>query len=75
MKLSEWRKAKDLKPVDVAALIGCTTVALGRYERGRVPEPGKLQKIIEVTGGAVTANDFFEVPGQEDSEAAHRARA
>jgi transcriptional regulator with XRE-family HTH domain len=69
MKLAEWRKAKNLKLSDAADLVGVTAVAFGRYERGRVPDPGRLQKIIEVTDGAVTANDFFDVPASDGAAA------
>jgi transcriptional regulator with XRE-family HTH domain len=62
MKLSRWRAYRKLTLSEAAALVGVTPVAFGRYERGRVPDPSRLQKIIEVTEGDVTANDFFEIP-------------
>lgn len=71
--LRTWRKAKDLSRAELGELVGVTAVAIGRYENGRVPDANVLQKIIDVSGGAVTANDFFEVPGsvlQEQGAAA-----
>lgn len=62
MKLPEWRILEKLTLAEAAGRIGVTAVAFGRYERGRVPDPARLQKIIEVTGGKVTANDFFAIP-------------
>ena len=61
-KLKTWREERDLSQEQAGRLIGVSAVAFGRYERGRVPEPEALQKIIDVTNGEVTANDFFEIP-------------
>lgn len=70
MKLLDWRKAQNITQTEAAEKIGVTPVSFGRYEGGRVPEPQTLQKIIEVTGGAVTANDFFEIPNTQTGDAA-----
>lgn len=62
--LRAWREAKKLSRAQLGEKLGVTSVAIGRYEQGRVPEPSVLQKIIEVSEGQVTANDFFEIPEQ-----------
>lgn len=69
--LRAWREANKLSRAQLGERLGVTPVAIGRYEQGRVPEPAVLQKIIEVSGGEVTANDFFvipEAPAQDDAE-------
>lgn len=62
MKLSDWRRNQNLSVSEAANRLGVTPVAFGRYEKGRVPDPSVLQRLIHVTGGAVTANDFFQIP-------------
>lgn len=60
MKLEEYRRRQNLTLAALGELIGVTDVAVHRYEHGRVPEPKVLRRIIEATGGAVQANDFFD---------------
>jgi predicted transcriptional regulator len=51
-------------------MIGSSPQAIYRYEDGdRVPAPKVMHKIVEVTGGDVTPNDFFNL-NDDHSEAA-----
>jgi transcriptional regulator with XRE-family HTH domain len=60
MKLRDWRKSCNMTLVALSRELGVTTVSLGRYERGaRLPEKRVMEKIIEVTQGQVTPNDWF----------------
>jgi transcriptional regulator with XRE-family HTH domain len=64
-KLRQWREGQRLSQAEAGDKVGVSAVAWGRYERGRVPEPEVLQKIITVTQGAVTANDWFDIPREK----------
>lgn len=44
---------------DLAAELGCTKQAVSNYEAGRLPIKDMLERIINVTNGEVTANDWF----------------
>lgn len=65
MTLLEYLKTNDISYADFAALIGAKSRAtVYRYiNRDRKSPSRKLMaKILEVTGGAVTANDFYDLP-------------
>ena len=71
IKLRQWREANNLSMEEVAERLGVSgRMTIYRYERGRVPEPDTLQKIIEITEGAVTADDWFEVPAHAQQKGA-----
>ncbi len=62
MKLSEWiaREGKDLN--SLALELGApyyTTRRVLRHER--MPDKALMQRIVTLTAGEVTANDFYEV--------------
>ena len=51
---------RNLSDADFGALIERTRQAVHRYRTGdRMPDQATMEKIFEVTGGAVTPNDFF----------------
>jgi transcriptional regulator with XRE-family HTH domain len=63
---------RNLSDADFGALIERTRQAVHRYRTGeRVPDQTTLEKIFEVTGGAVTPNDFFGLtqPSAQSSKA------
>lgn len=39
-----------------------STTAVWKYRRGRVPPKIRMQSIFRVSGGAVRADDFFDLP-------------
>lgn len=60
MGLQEYLTATSTSRADFAQKIGVSVESVRRYlNEGRVPEPPVMCKIIEATGGDVTANDFF----------------
>ena len=60
MKLSDWTQLNDIKPAQLAAMLGTSYPAAYRYmHEGRVPEYGVMLKIYELTDGGVTPNDFI----------------
>ena len=62
MKLKNWREQRNLTLAEMGAEVGVSGVTIGRYEDGRLPKPDVLQRIIQVTDGLVTANDWFDLP-------------
>jgi transcriptional regulator with XRE-family HTH domain len=63
MRLTDWLKKHDLPRGDFARKISVSEVTVTRYITGsRRPEWDVLQRIVEQTGGAVTADDFLPKP-------------
>lgn len=60
MKVADYMAENGLKDDDLAALVGRNRATINRIRRGvGRPSFGLIKKLIEVTDGAVTANDFF----------------
>jgi predicted transcriptional regulator len=60
MDLAGYQMKYGLSVGGLAAHIGVTEQALHRYmHRGRIPQTAVMKRIIAVTGGEVTANDFY----------------
>lgn len=60
MKLSEFLSDNGMSRADFAAAVGVSHVAITRYLAGkRIPRPEHIRRIKELTGGAVTADDFM----------------
>ena len=63
MQLRVWRTGKGLTLDQVGELLSTTGISVGRYERhDRMPDRDMLRKIVEITDGEVTANDFLGEP-------------
>lgn len=68
MRLSDWLRGRDLDPpkprmtnAEFARLIGCSESLVSQYCDGTVwPGREKMNTVVRVTGGAVTANDFLQ---------------
>ena len=59
-KLREYRIAKGLSQQDLAASVGVKKAAISRIEQGkRVPSMGLVARIVEISGGELSANDFM----------------
>jgi transcriptional regulator with XRE-family HTH domain len=65
MRLQDYLASNSLSRADFAQQIGVSVESVRRYLNGRVPEPSVMGKIIWVTDGEVTANDFFQLPTEE----------
>nr|DAY65764.1 MAG TPA: helix-turn-helix domain protein [Caudoviricetes sp.] len=65
MKLCEYLKEKKMSQADFAKKIGVTQGIISYYINGRgMPTRKNMRKIINITGGMVTADDFcFEDSG------------
>lgn len=60
MNLADYLTQHDVKVPAFASRIGVSSQALHRYLDGdRRPKPHILERIHQVTGGAVQPNDFF----------------
>jgi transcriptional regulator with XRE-family HTH domain len=82
MRFAKYLTDRNHTDAEFAALIGVTRQAVHRYKAGeRIPDQATMTKIFEVTGGAVTPNDFFNIseaapaPDLTSSEAAEPATA
>jgi transcriptional regulator with XRE-family HTH domain len=63
MQLPEWLELVEKTPEWLAPRIRVSQVALWRYLNGeRRPDWKVIQRIVKVTGGAVTANDYLPDP-------------
>lgn len=63
MKLIEFLALKAVKQNEFAAHIGEKTSRVNKYCLGqRIPRPDVMRKIFDATNGAVTPNDFFDLP-------------
>lgn len=62
MKLARYLETQEMTDADFARLIGVERQAVHRYRTGqRIPTKEILTKIFDSTGGAVSANDFFDL--------------
>ena len=69
MTLTEYLTEQNMTCAAFAEKIGVTTTAAWRYAHGeRIPRPAIMRRIAEATGGAVTAQDFYD--RSADGEAA-----
>lgn len=63
MRLRDWREAQMLTQQALAKNLGCAQATVHRWETGhRRPHPHQMIRIVAITGGAVTANDFYDLP-------------
>lgn len=62
MKLSAWLSENKVSQQAFADAIGSSQSQVARFAAGtRIPNRGAMAKIVRVTDGAVTANDFYAV--------------
>lgn len=60
MRLREWLEDKGLMRVEFAALVGVHPITMTRWVTGQwVPSSEYIERISELTDGAVTANDLM----------------
>lgn len=61
-KLRAWRIGQNKSVNEAAAEIGCTRQTWYSWERGlNIPSPELMPKLVAMTGGTVTANDFYDL--------------
>lgn len=60
MTLTEWRKLRDLTMAQAAAMLDLTQPTISKIEAGKSwPDKSTLERIFQLTEGAVTPNDFL----------------
>lgn len=59
MNLAEYLQANGLSEAEFAEKIETSQSAVNRYCGERVPQRDVMRKIIQVTGGLVTPNDWY----------------
>ncbi|MCR9256203.1 MAG: helix-turn-helix transcriptional regulator [Alphaproteobacteria bacterium] len=64
MKLADWIRAQNLTLSEVGRACGVDNHSnFRRYVTGKtIPRPETMARIVEVTGGAVQPNDFYDLP-------------
>jgi transcriptional regulator with XRE-family HTH domain len=58
MKLAIWMTKKKITQEKLAPKLGVTRVAISYWLHGSIPRRASLAKIVKLTKGAVTYNDF-----------------
>lgn len=62
MKLLDYLREKGLTQQQFGDLIGRSQQAVARYCAARVPDSDTMKLILAASGGAVTPNDFYDLP-------------
>jgi hypothetical protein len=63
MKLVDYIKLSGISARQFALSVGVTPQAMSRYlADDRVPRKGVMQRIVDMTKGAVQPNDFYSAP-------------
>lgn len=74
MTLNEWAEEKRFSDRQVADLMTqwieeneptpeqVSVQSVQKYRTGRVPKGARMRAIFAISGGWVTANDFFDLP-------------
>jgi DNA-binding transcriptional regulator YiaG len=61
--LKAWRTAQAVPVPELAAQIGCARQTWYSWERGTsIPQSDQMVRIVEMTAGQVTPNDFYDLP-------------
>lgn len=67
-KLLRWRKNSGLKIKDILVRVGCSRPTWHSWETGsNIPSPSFMPVVVSLTEGAVTANDFYDLPEREQA--------
>jgi len=64
-RFASWLWERDITNVEAAEAVGCHPLTVGRICKPfgdpdrRMPEPPVMERIVELTRGDVTPNDFY----------------
>jgi len=69
MKLIDYMRLHNFRPEELADKIGDVTASgVRKWMSGeRIPRRDQIEKIAEVTAGAVLPNDFFTLPAPTEA--------
>lgn len=59
MKLTNWRRSNGWTLAQLGERLEVSEASVSRYERDRIPEPDVMRRIVDLSDGQVTPNDFF----------------
>lgn len=63
MKMADWRKQEGFTQVEVARRLHVAEPTVSSWEQGgKKPGAATMHRIFDLTAGAVTANDFYDLP-------------
>lgn len=65
VRLADWRKEKGWTQAQLGRAIGVAQPVVSDMERAdnpSIPKPVTMRRIYLVTAGAVTPNDFYDLP-------------
>lgn len=65
MRLAEWRKQESYNQQQLADALGVSQPTISYIERcndPQMPQPDLMRRIFVLTRGAVTPNDFYDLP-------------
>lgn len=68
MTLSDFMATQNIRPAEMAALIGDVSASgVIKWARGeRIPRPDQQRRIFDATDGKVTPNDFVLAPPKQE---------
>ena len=70
-RLAQLRNGRRMTLEAAATMVGVTRSAWNDWEKGkRTPGQVLMRELYTLTGGAVTPNDFYELPDLDAQEAA-----
>jgi predicted transcriptional regulator len=76
MRLDAYLLQNDIEFSDFAKAIGVHRTSVYRFVKGLAfPRPSTIERIIQVTGGNVTANDFLGLSPHKLGFSPHRKLA
>jgi antitoxin CcdA len=63
MKLQSYLASHGYPAIEFGRRLGVSKASVSRYASGaRIPSPAVMRRIVAETEGAVTANDFYDLP-------------
>ena len=70
IKLSDWLTRKNLSQRQLGRALGLSSGIVAKYCAGRRPQPEVAAQIFHLTQGQVEPNDFYDIPGLSEMQAA-----
>jgi transcriptional regulator with XRE-family HTH domain len=68
MRLQGYLKQQNITASQFADRIGRSVSTVTRAARGEIiPDSETMRRIVEKTGGAVTPNDFYDIPERQEA--------
>ncbi len=70
MTLDQYMRTNSVHEAELAEKLACSVGAVRKWLSGeRLPRPEQMQKIVNITDGQVTANDFYGIAPSSDEAA------